>query len=345
MIDESVTNKAGADDAFFQLMQIRDAGIIFNTLCAAAKLQLADHIERGLHSTAELARELHASDDAVYRTLRALASRGIFEETTERHFANTELSRRLITGVPGSMRSAFLFWGTEFFSRSFAAIEHSIVTGEPAATKVFGSDGWESMRRDPELAAIFDDAMTSQTTMQTPAIVDAYDFERWGTIADIGGGNGYLLAQILHANPQLHGVLADQPHVIKRASERGLLSEVASRVRLLECDFFQEVPVGARAYVMKYIIHDWADAEARAILRKCREAVPADGALLLIEWEIAEANRPSVGKMSDLIMLVMNGGKERTPEEYGMLLEESGFRLHRVIPTRVGLSIFEALPI
>ncbi len=341
MIDESGTAKE-----FSQLMQIRDIGIVYHALCAVAKLQVADLIEHGLHSTVELAGELHASEDALYRTLRALASRGIFEETNERSFENTELSRRLCTGVPRSVRPAFLFWGTEFYSRSFAGMEHSIATGEPAARKLFEGDAWEQMRSDPGLAGIFDDAMTNFTAMQAPMIVSAYDFGHWGSIMDVGGGNGILLSQILSANPNLRGALADQRHVLERATERGFLSgDLTSRVKLLECDFFQEVPGGFRAYMMKHIIHDWDDNDARTILRKCREAVPSDGALLLIEWEISQANRSSVGKMTDLIMLVLNGGKERTPEEFGTLLEESGFRLNRVLPTAAGLSILEALTV
>lgn len=340
MIDDS-----RSIDAFSRLVQIRDGGIVFFALCAAVKLQLADHIERGLHSTVELANELKASEDAVYRVLRALASHGFFKETAARSFENTPLSQSLIKGAPHSVGPTFLLFGTEFFSRSFAGMEYSILTGEPAASKMFGEDGWQRMRRDAQLATIFDDAMTNLTTLQAPAIVEAYDFARCESITDVGGGNGILLAEILRANPNLTGVLADQPHVLKRASERGLLSAVASRVSLTECDFFTHIPTGSRTYLMKHIIHDWADAEALAILRKCREAVPADGMLLLVEWDMSEEGRPAAGKMTDLIMLVLNGGKERTSTELSNLLEAAGFRLHRVIQTRVGLSVLEALPV
>lgn len=338
-------DRASHDDAFFQLMQIRDGAIVYHALCVAAKLQLADHIERGLQTTAELANELGADEDAVYRVLRALASRGIFEETTAQRFENTAFSRRLMSGVPGSVRPAVLFFGTEYFSRSLANMEHSVVTGEPVAKNLFGMENWEYMRHNPDLAATFDDAMTNLTGMQTPSIVEAYDFGQWGSITDVGGGNGILLAQLLRANPDLRGVLADQAHVLKRAAERDLFRDVAPRIRLAECDFFKKVPADSRACLMKFIMHDWTDAESRAILDRCREAVPSDGALLLIEWDIPEANTPSVGKMTDLMMLVLNGGKERTRAQFSKLLESAGFRLNRVIPTRVGLNVLEALPI
>jgi hypothetical protein len=328
-----------------QLMQTRDALIMYHALCAVAKIGLADLLEQGLSTTAELARELKANEDALYRTLRALASQGVFEETAPRTFQNSELSRPLRTGVPGSIRPAFLLWGTEFFYRAFGEILHSIQTGEPARAKLVGMGEWEYMRQNPELASIFDEAMTNFSTMQAPAIAAAYDFGAWESIMDIGGGNGILLSHILKTYKNLSGVLADQPHVLERARQRGFLGgELAARAAMQECDFFREVPSGCRGYVMKNVIHDWDDGRAREILVNCRRAVPANGLLLLVEWSLSGANLPAVGKMADVIMLVLTGGRERTTEEYRQLLASGGFRLNRVIPTAAELAIFEAVP-
>ena len=328
-----------------KLMQVRNSLIIHQSICAAAQLGVADLLEQGLSTTEELARELNVNEDALYRTLRALASQGIFEETSPCTFRNSGLSCLLRTGVPGSVRPAFLFWGTEMYYRSFGELLHTIQTGEPASAKLFGMSEWEYMRQHPELAVIFDEAMTNFSSMQAPVIASAYDFGAWETIMDIGGGIGILLSQILKTHKGLRGVLADQPHVLERARQRGFLGgDLAARTTMSDCDFFREVPSGCRAYLMKNVIHDWDDVKARDILVNCRRAIGANGVILLVEWNLSEANLPSTGKLSDLIMLVLAGGKERTVEEYRGLLTSSGFRLNRVIPTAVELAIFEAVP-
>ena len=161
----------------------------------------------------------------------------------------------------------------------------------------------------------------------------------------MGGGNGILLSHLLQRYENLRGVLADQPHVLERARERGFLGgELVARTVMKDCDCFREVPSGCRAYVMKNVIHDWNDLQALDILRNCRRVIPKNGVLLLVEWLLTEPNVPSSGKMSDLIMLVLAGGKERTSKEYSELLRDAGFRLNKVIPTQAELGIFEAVP-
>jgi SAM-dependent methyltransferase len=161
---------------------------------------------------------------------------------------------------------------------------------------------------------------------------------------DVGGGNGLLLAEILKAHPKLCGVLADQEHVLERAKQRGFLSgELATRVRFEACDFFHQVPPGCQAYLMKSVIHDWDDEASVKILRNCRRVVPKHGALLLVEWNLGDSNAPSLGKMTDLVMLALTSGKERTIAEYRELLARGGFRLNETI--RAGDAIIvEALP-
>ena len=206
-------------------------------------------------------------------------------------------------------------------------------------------DGWEYLKQNPDLARVFDDAMTDMSAIIGPRVAGEYDFGRWGSIMDVGGGNGILLAAILKAHPQARGVLADLPHVLERAEQRGFLGgELQARSTMQPCDFFREVPPGCRAYLMKNVIHDWDDERAGEILANCRRVVPADGALLLVEWALDEGNLYSAGKLFDVVMLVMTGGKERTAEEYRLLLAGAGFRINRVIPTSSELSIIEALP-
>jgi hypothetical protein len=315
-------------------------------LYVAAKLAIADRLEEGnWRSAAELARQLDVNEDALYRTLRLLASQGIFEENNTRSFKNNTVSNFLRTGVPGSLRSLFLFWGSEFHYSSYGKIMHSINTGESSRTMLSGADSFEQLRRDPEQARIFDDAMTSMTQLTGPVIAAAYDFAAWGSLMDVGGGNGILLSHILRAHPTLRGVLADQEHVLARAREHGYLAgDIASRATMEPCNFFEHVPPGCKAYLMKNVIHDWDDDQSKTILANCRKAIPADGALLLVEWDLQPENVPSNAKFIDIVMLVLTGGRERSINEYRELLASTGFRLNRVIPTPAQVAIMEALP-
>jgi hypothetical protein len=238
------------------------------------------------------------------------------------------------------------FRGRDFFYRPFGEILYSLQTGHPARSKVLGMDLWEYLRLNPEAAAIFDDAMTDFASVAAPAIATAYDFSQWDSIMDVGGGNGALLAAILKAYPDLKGVLADQLHVLERARERGFLAgKLQARSSMQDCDFFNNVPAGCRAYLMKAVIHDWDDDDAHHILSNCRKVTPRNGALLLIEWALSDANKPSRAKFADVTMMVLTGGRERTIEQYRALLEGAGFHLKEVIPTAAELNVIEATPV
>lgn len=335
-----------------ELLQIADAFVVNRCACAVAKLGVADVLVDGSQSAAQIARQLNVNASALHRVLRALASVGLFEEISPkspgepRLFANNRLSHFLRSDVPGSLRARFIFGDIQLIYASYAELVYSIETGKTGREKVFGMDGFEYLKQHPDQARIFDDAMTSMSAIIGPPVAAAYDFGQWGSLTDVGGGNGILLASILRAHPKLQGVLADLPHVLERARERGYLAgELQSRAQLRECDFFLEIPSGTRAYAMKSVIHDWDDEKARHILANCRRAVPKDGALLLVEWNLPSGPEPSPAKFVDIAMLVCTGGRERTPEEYRELLASAGFRLNRVTPTPIGMAVFEALPV
>ncbi len=341
-----MTPQAASSMTPMHLLRMADGLIVHQALYAAAKLGVADLLQDGSRTAGELARQLEVNEAALYRILRALASQGVFEETAPRTFVNTALSRFLCTGVPGSIRSLLIFRGSEFFFAPFGEILYSIQTGQSARTKMYGMNGFEYLGQHPEMARIFDDAMTNISTLMGPVVAAAYDFGAWGSLMDVGGGNGALLAAILRAHPGLRGVLADLPHVLERARHCGFLGgELEARTAMQHCDFFGEVPSGCRAYLMKNVIHDWNDERAHHILVNCRRAVPADGVLLLVELAVPEGNLPSAGKLVDIVMLVLTGGKERTVEEYRELLAGGGFRLNQVISTSAQLAVIEAMPI
>ncbi len=329
-----------------QLLRMADGLTIHQALYAAAKLELADLLNGGARTSTELADQLNVNEGALYRIMRLLASQGVFEETSPRRFTNTDLSYFLRSGVPGSVRAFLAFRGTEFYLAPFGEILYSIQTGRPAREKLCGMNAFEHLKKNPELARIFDDAMTSMSQLIGPAVASAYDFGAWGSVMDVGGGNGTLLSSILRAHPEVRGVLADLPHVIERARERGFLSgELETRSELQPCDIFREVPSGCRACVMKSVIHDWDDDHAHQILVNCRRAVPDDGVLLLVECALAEGNLPSLGKFVDVAMMVLTGGKERTVQEYRELLARAGFRLNQVFPVPGEFSIIESMPV
>jgi hypothetical protein len=209
-----------------------------------------------------------------------------------------------------------------------------------------GMDSFAYLAQNPELAKIFDDAMTSFSNLTGPSIATAYNFSAWERLTDVGGGNGILLFHILQTHKTISGVLADIPHVLDRARERGFLTgELAARTSLEVCNFFEAIPGGSRAYLMKSVIHDWDDDAALQILRNCRKVVPENGALLLLEMGLSEPNQPSIGKVVDLFMLVLTGGLERTVDEYRHLVARAGFRLNRVVSTGTDFVILEFLPL
>lgn len=221
---------------------------------------------------------------------------------------------------------------------------HGVKTHEIPFVKAHGIMPFEYLERHPEDLAVFGESMTSLSATDNPAIVSAYTFAKMGTLVDIGGGHGSLLAAILRANPNLHGVLFDQPSVIARAQQDQHVTAagVSERVTLRSGNFFEEVPSGGDAYIMKYILHDWNDEQCVNILRNCRAAMNEKGRVLVVDNVIPPGNDPSWGKLLDIQMLII-GGRERTKKEFADMFLEAGLKMARVIPTSCALSIVEGI--
>jgi SAM-dependent methyltransferase len=347
--NESTHYRTGEDVSLVsraRLLQMASGVIVQQALYAAAKLGVADLLNGGARRVSEIAAELNVNEAALLRIMRLLASQGVFRESAPGTFANNELSDLLRSGIQGSFRSLVMLRGSQSFFAPFGEILYSIQTGLPAKEKLYGKDLFEKLKDDPEIARIFDDAMTDMSEWMGTAIATSYDFGRWGRLMDVGGGNGMLLAQILRVHPRLRGVLADLPHVLERAQERGFFAgDLGNRTQLQPCDFFQEVPTGCRAYLMKNVIHDWDDERAHKILCNCRRAVPDDGVLLLAQWAVPDENMPSPGRIMDIAMMILTGGKERSVEEHRALLAAAGFHLKQVFPVPGEFSIIEAVPV
>jgi ubiquinone/menaquinone biosynthesis C-methylase UbiE len=323
-----------------QLDQMITGYWISQAIYAAAKFGIADRLQDGPKTVAELATATSTNPEALYRLLRALASAGIFAEGDSRRFSLTPLAEPLRSDVAGSKRALALMSGDEQF-RTWAEIDYSIRTGKVAFDKIFGKPIFDYLGEHPDKARIFDAAMVGIHGRESNAVLNAYDFSVFGIVADIGGGNGSQMTEILKKHGRMKGVLFDLPHVIERAKERIQASGLLERCRLVAGNFFDAVPDGADAYVLRHIIHDWDEDKCLTILRNCHRAMRPASKLLVIESVIPAGNEPFHGKFLDLVMLLIPGGKERTENEYRALFERAGFELTRIVPTGSEVSIVE----
>lgn len=305
----------------------------------AARLGIADLLRDGPKSAADLAAATHTHRDALYRTLRALASAGVFEETEPGVFILTPLAEPLCADAADSIRAMILFLGDHMHAKVYAEMPYSVETGNRAFDHVFGEPPFEYLAKHPEDARVFHEAMTSHSGAQNAAICEAYDFTQFQSVADVGGGHGHLLAAILKTAPGTRGILFDLPGVIEQAKAKGMLP--AERCDFIAGSFFDQAPT-ADACIMKHIIHDWDDEAALRILGACRRSIRPGGKLLLAEMILPRMNEPGFAKLLDIEMLLIPGGRERTVDEYAALLGAVGFRLTRVVPTKSSVAIVEA---
>jgi hypothetical protein len=223
-------------------------------------------------------------------------------------------------------------------------LDHVVRTGEPGFNKAFGSALFDYVMTHPDLGPILDAGMSSIHGYETGAMLDAYDFRGVRVLADIGGGNGSLLAGVLQRHPAIRGILFDLGHVVGRAAGNLQQLGVADRCQVIEGSFFDTIPAGADAYVFRHIIHDWNDEQCVQILGHCRRVVPSDGRVLLVECVVPPGNAPSIAKDFDMTMMTFPGGIERTEAEFRTLLDRTGFQLTSVTPTATMVSVVEGRP-
>lgn len=293
----------------------------------ASKLRIPDLLASGPKTIAELASKCGAHPPTLERLLRALASLEMFAPTPDGRFRNTPLTEVLRTDHPQSRRDGALFLPAPFLWRPLGELYESVRTGEPTFPVIFGQRFFEYLADHPEDASLFNSVMTQGIAAH--AVLAAYDFSRFERLVDVGGGQGALLRDILAATPSLQGVLFDLPQVVAGASEV-LKGDLGARSQIVGGNFFDSVPGGADAYLLKGVLHDWPDDDAVIILRNTRAAIRPDGTLLLIENILDSAARPA--GLIDLLMLVI-GGRERTEADFRSLLDSTRFSLIRIIPT------------
>ncbi len=324
-----------------QLMNFIIGKWVSKPIYVAAELGIADLLADGPRSIEELARASKSHAPSLYRMMRGLASVGIFRETDSRQFELTPMAEFLKTGA---MRSIALMFNSDWNDKAWGLFLDSVKTGDTAFEKAHGMSVSDWLEENPRAEEVFSNANAFKAANSHRAIIDVYDFSDISTLTDIGGGKGTLLAEILDVNPQLKGTVAETPSVAKKAKEEIQARGFEDRCQVVECDFFKEVSSGSDAYLMSHILHDWSDEKCRLILKNCYRAMKSESKLLIVEMLVPLGNDPHISKLLDLEMLVITGGLERTEAEFKALLESSGFKILRVIPTKDSICIIEAVP-
>ena len=300
-------------------------------LAIAAELEIADRLADGPLAIDALGEKTQTHAPSLFRLMRALESAGVFKQVSPRVFANTPASECLRKDVPGSLWAFVRTILSKGFGQydSWGDFVTSVRTGRAAFDQLYGCGPWEFFHGNPEIWAVFNQAMRAASALITPIVAASYNWRKFPVIADIGGGIGSQLVAILDAHPSSRGILFDQPGVLAEALQHERIERVAG-------NFFEAVPSGADAYTMRWIMHDWQDPQAVIILKNIREAMPADSRVVLIEEIIPDTPELTWGKWIDLHMMTVTGGRERTLSEYTDLFAQSGFELEKVVPMPIG---------
>ncbi|MEO5923095.1 MAG: methyltransferase [Bryobacteraceae bacterium] len=332
-----------APPPFAQTLQLVLGGWISSAVCTLARLGVPDHMDNTPRSAAEIAPKVGAKPDLLYRLMRATSAVGVLSETDDQRFVQTPTSAALRSDAVPCVRNVALFNGDEWHVRGWGLLDETIRTGERPTEKIYGMPLFEYLVSHPKEGKAFHDGMTDLSTIDSPAVAQAYDFSGIGSLTDVGGGHGLLISTILQHNAGMKGTLYDQPSVIAGAAG-GPTESVKARITLTGGDMFASVPQGSDAYMMKYIIHDWPDDLCLKILKACRAGVNPGGKLLVVDMVVPGPNLMHMGKIADLEMMLFPSGKERTETEFRELFAEAGWKLTRVIPTASHVSIIEGVP-
>ena len=330
------------------LRQLAFAMRVSRALYVAAQFGVADLLAGGSMTSEQLALAAGGHAQSLRRLLRALVAYGVFEEEAPDRYRLNAAAELLRRDVPGSQRAGVLFTAGDMTWQLWSDFLESVHTGHAVIERVFGKNVFERHAENSEDSTLFSEAMAAFTAALSPPLIAAYDFSLFKCVADIGGGTGRLLADILTANPEVEGILFDLPDVSTAAPPLLEASGVAGRCKLVAGNFFESVPAGADAYLLKHILHDWDDARAIAIISNCRKAMARNATLLIVERvmpERAEQGRAAEAYLVDLEMLVHTpGGRERTESEFRAILSAAGFATMRVVPTTTPVSVIEARP-
>ena len=326
------------------LMNMAGGFMFTAAIYAAAKFNIAELLAKGPRPVEELAAEAKCNADALYRVLRMLVTVGIFAEVAPRKMALTPAAEPLRGDVPGSKKDTILWIGNRFHFHVWAELPYSVETGKPAVEHVYGKPAFDCFTAMPDVAHDFNRAMTNLSAQIAPALLEAYDFTGIATLMDVAGGHGFVLCEILKQYPRMQGILFDVESVVEGAKCRLCDLQLEHRCTPAAGNFFESIPAGADAYYLQHIIHDWDDEKSLQILNNCRQALAGrkNGKLLVVDSVIQENSEPHFGKLIDLEMLLMPGGRERTEAEFRALFARAGFAITKIVPTKGAESVIEA---
>jgi len=306
---------------------------------AFARLGIADALAEGPAPPAELAARLGADERSLSRLLDATREVGLFEACDDGRYGLTPLGQLLRGDAENPRRRLAIVSTDEWRWRAYGHLTHALRTGEPGFVPAHGCRFWEYLASHPAEAASFNETMSRVSTLRDAALAGAYDFGGIRRLVDVGGGHGGLLCAVLAHHPCLQGVVVDLPGVVEGAREQLLKADLTGRCEAIAGDFLEAVPPGGDAYLLSWILHDWDDETALRILRNCRAAMSDAALLLLVELVVPAADDPAPApgvvrlvRQTDLEMLAVVGGRERTTAEYGELLARAGFSLARILP-------------
>lgn len=308
-----------------------------------AKLALADRLVNSSLTAIEVAISVDADPDTLHRVLRLAALLGLVLEEPSGRFRLAPLGELLRTDSPDSIRPVAIQLG-ELHYAAWGALLHATKTGQSAFEHVFGAPLFDYLAKNPEAQATFDAYMSANKDPFADALPEKYDFSRFRVIVDVGAGNGSVSAAVLARNRDLKAIIFDRPQVMKAATELLGSAALAGRCRLIAGDFFESVPSGGDIYLLSNVIHDWGDADALRILRNCRAAMDQSTPLIVLEAVLPRHGQTDGTVMSDVNMLVMLTGRERTQDEYASLLHTAGLHVSKTTSISGRLSLIEAFP-
>jgi O-methyltransferase domain/Dimerisation domain len=341
---QSTTTKAEAAARLLELIQMR---LISEAIHVVAELGIADLLAGGPKNAEELARATGADAHSLRRVIRALAYFGLFEQDSGDRFALGPLGEILKRDATGSLHGAALFFGGETGMSTLRLFLDCVRSGETAMHKMAGGKRiFEYLASDPQRAHLFNGVMTSFSVLHMTGLLEAYDFSYAKKIVDVGGGHGKNLLEILKHNPRTHGVLFDLPHAFEGGKGAVAEAGLADRCEIVSGDFFVSVPASGDVYILSRVIHDWNDEKTVAILKVVRKGIAPHGKLVLLETMLRPDGTSVYPALSDLNMLLLTGGCERTEDEYRALYRAAGFELTRTVATKspTGTTVIEGRP-
>lgn len=331
-----------------RMLQLISGYQVSRALYVAAKLGLADLVANGTQDLAALAASTNTDAGSLLRLVRLLASVGVFAIDEESRIAMTPLADTLRGDACASLRGWAIGQLGDEHSLAWGDLLNSVRTGENAFQRLFGMSPWEYRAQHPASAQEFDEGMSSFLQAHAAAVIASYPFARFKRVIDLAGGDGQFLAALLLACPDVTGAVFELPNVADKAAKRLVDAGLTRRGAALAGNLFETLPAGADAYLLSRVIHDWSDHHAVTILRNCRKAALPDSTLLLIERVLPEHTDPCASMqalaVSDVNMLVMTGGRERTATQYRALLAAADWRMTRLVSTSTALSLIEAVP-